>query len=164
MIFPHHLVSHVIQQAGLCKFFSVANSSSSSQIQLETHFGERLEKLDFGGFGFCTIASNPHRMSIFKSDDTNNVIGNIIFISFEGFNKISLSKQYYQQLTKLIENGKRFNFKVDLFYEYSLCIIINNHSPQDMAYSVEIWFAASGSHHNYYMWYDGNHISRMTCI
>ena len=34
-----------------------------------------------------------------------------------------------------------------------------NRSPQDMAYSVAIWFAAGGSHHNYYMWYGGNHIS-----
>eukprot|EP01084_Bolivina_argentea_P198646 340099_1 len=34
-----------------------------------------------------------------------------------------------------------------------------NRSPQDMAYSVAIWFAAGGAHHNYYMWYGGNHVS-----
>ena len=63
-------------------------------------------------------------MAIFKSNDTNNGIGNIIFILFEGFNKISMSNQYHQQVTNLIKNDKRFNFKADLFYEYSLYIII----------------------------------------
>jgi len=33
-----------------------------------------------------------------------------------------------------------------------------NRSPQDMAYSVALWFAAGAAHHNYYMYYGGNHV------
>ncbi len=34
-----------------------------------------------------------------------------------------------------------------------------NRSPEDMANVVALWMGAGGSHHNYYMWYGGNHIS-----
>eukprot|EP01084_Bolivina_argentea_P000812 1494_1 len=34
----------------------------------------------------------------------------------------------------------------------------DNRSPQDMAQSVAIWFGAGASHHNYYMYYGGNHL------
>merc|ERR1719464_1727779 len=33
-----------------------------------------------------------------------------------------------------------------------------NRSPEDMAYSIALWFAAGAAHHNYYMWYGGNHV------
>jgi len=33
-------------------------------------------------------------------------------------------------------------------------------TPQDMAYVILAWFARGGSHHNYYMWYGGNHMGR----
>ncbi|KAF4697438.1 Beta-galactosidase 6 [Perkinsus olseni] len=32
--------------------------------------------------------------------------------------------------------------------------------PQEMAYVVAKWVALGGSHHNYYMWYGGNHIGQ----
>eukprot|EP01084_Bolivina_argentea_P266159 451346_1 len=35
----------------------------------------------------------------------------------------------------------------------------SNRSPMDMANSVATWFGAGGAHHNYYMYYGGNHIS-----
>eukprot|EP01084_Bolivina_argentea_P266161 451348_1 len=34
-----------------------------------------------------------------------------------------------------------------------------NRSPQDMAYVIALWFGAGAAHHNYYMWYGGNHVS-----
>eukprot|EP01084_Bolivina_argentea_P267943 454991_1 len=33
-----------------------------------------------------------------------------------------------------------------------------NRSPQEMAFVISKWFGAGGSHHNYYMYYGGNHI------
>ena len=33
-----------------------------------------------------------------------------------------------------------------------------NRSPEDMAYVLATWIAGGGSHHNYYMWYGGNHV------
>jgi len=33
-------------------------------------------------------------------------------------------------------------------------------TPEDVAYTVLAWFARGGSHHNYYMWYGGNHMGR----
>jgi len=33
-------------------------------------------------------------------------------------------------------------------------------TPEDMANVILAWFARGGSHHNYYMWYGGNHMGR----
>ena len=33
-----------------------------------------------------------------------------------------------------------------------------NRSPEEMAFVIATWFAGGGSHHNYYMWYGGNHV------
>ena len=33
-------------------------------------------------------------------------------------------------------------------------------TPEDMAYVILAWFARGGAHHNYYMWYGGNHMGR----
>ena len=33
-------------------------------------------------------------------------------------------------------------------------------TPEDMAYVILAWFARGGAHHNYYMWYGGNHMAR----
>jgi len=35
-----------------------------------------------------------------------------------------------------------------------------NRAPEEMAYVVLAWFARGASHHNYYMWYGGNHMGR----
>ena len=35
-----------------------------------------------------------------------------------------------------------------------------NRAPEEMAYVVLAWFSRGGSHHNYYMWYGGNHMGR----
>ena len=35
-----------------------------------------------------------------------------------------------------------------------------NRTPEDMAFAILAWFARGGSHHNYYMWYGGNHMGR----
>ena len=38
-----------------------------------------------------------------------------------------------------------------------------NHSdrfPEDISYAILAWFASGGAHHNYYMWYGGNHMGR----
>ena len=32
--------------------------------------------------------------------------------------------------------------------------------PEDISYAVLAWFASGGAHHNYYMWYGGNHMGR----
>ncbi|KAF4672755.1 Beta-galactosidase 6 [Perkinsus chesapeaki] len=37
---------------------------------------------------------------------------------------------------------------------------IYDRSPEEMAYVVAKWVAIGGSHHNYYMWYGGNHIGQ----
>ena len=37
-------------------------------------------------------------------------------------------------------------------------------TPEDMAYAVLAWFARGGSHHNYYMWYGGNHMGRSAAM
>ena len=36
----------------------------------------------------------------------------------------------------------------------------SHRSPEDMSYAVSAWFAIGGAHHNYYMWYGGNHMGR----
>lgn len=36
----------------------------------------------------------------------------------------------------------------------------DNRTPQDMAYVILKWFARGGCHHNYYMWYGGNHFAQ----
>ena len=36
----------------------------------------------------------------------------------------------------------------------------SDRTPQDMAYVILAWLARGGSHHNYYMWYGGNHMGR----
>ena len=36
----------------------------------------------------------------------------------------------------------------------------DNRTPESMAFVVMKWFARGGCHHNYYMWYGGNHFSR----
>ena len=33
-------------------------------------------------------------------------------------------------------------------------------TPEDMAYVILAWFARGGAHHNYYMWYGGNHMGQ----
>ena len=33
-------------------------------------------------------------------------------------------------------------------------------TPEDMASVILAWFASGGAHHNYYMWYGGNHMGR----
>ena len=33
-------------------------------------------------------------------------------------------------------------------------------TPEDISYVVMAWFASGGAHHNYYMWYGGNHMGR----
>ena len=35
-----------------------------------------------------------------------------------------------------------------------------NRPPEDISYAVLAWFASGGAHHNYYMWYGGNHMGR----
>ena len=36
----------------------------------------------------------------------------------------------------------------------------SDRTPEDMAYVILAWFARGGAHHNYYMWYGGNHMGR----
>ena len=36
----------------------------------------------------------------------------------------------------------------------------DNRTPEDISFAIIKWFARGGSHHNYYMWYGGNHIGR----
>ena len=36
----------------------------------------------------------------------------------------------------------------------------DNRTPESMAFVVMKWFARGGCHHNYYMWYGGNHFGR----
>ena len=36
----------------------------------------------------------------------------------------------------------------------------SDRTPEDMAYVILAWFARGGTHHNYYMWYGGNHMGR----
>ena len=35
-----------------------------------------------------------------------------------------------------------------------------NRTPEEISYAVLAWFASGGAHHNYYMWYGGNHMGR----
>ena len=37
---------------------------------------------------------------------------------------------------------------------------LDDRTAEDMAYVILAWFARGGSHHNYYMWYGGNHMGR----
>ena len=36
----------------------------------------------------------------------------------------------------------------------------SDRTPEDVAYVILAWFARGGAHHNYYMWYGGNHMGR----
>ena len=36
----------------------------------------------------------------------------------------------------------------------------SNRSPENVSYAILSWFAIGGAHHNYYMWYGGNHMGR----
>lgn len=36
----------------------------------------------------------------------------------------------------------------------------DNRTPENVAYTIARWFARGGAHHNYYMWYGGNHFGR----
>ena len=110
--------------------------------------GKLIAKLNLGiPWVMCNGLSAGNTINTFNGEDGQDYIQNHIKISrLSGQPLVWTENQAWFQDWGMSDNGWSYR------------------NPEVMAYVILAWFARGGAHHNYYMWYGGNHMGRSAAM